>query len=84
MRSRRLALLCALLCTMLVAAGCGAQPPQAPPRQAAKLDTSLGAIATACGLTDQISAFGPPPAAELAVLQATARRQAAKLAAVDQ
>jgi hypothetical protein len=82
MRANRLASLGAVLCVMLVAGGCGAEPPQAPPRQAAKLDSSLSGIATACGLTDQLSAFAPPPAAQLAVLEATAGTQAAKLAAV--
>jgi hypothetical protein len=67
---------------MLLAGGCGAQPPQAPPRQAARLDTSLSGISTACGLAYQLSAFPPPPPAQLAVLEATARFQAAKLASV--
>ncbi len=49
---------------------------------AAKLDTSLSGISTACGLAYQLSAFPPPPAAQLASLEATARRQAAKLASV--
>jgi hypothetical protein len=67
---------------MLLAGGCGAQPPQAPPPQAAKLDTSLNGISRACGLADQLSAFTPPPAAQLAGLEATARSEAAKLASV--
>jgi hypothetical protein len=75
-------LLCAVVCLMLLAGGCGAEPPQAPPTQAAKLDTSLSGISTACGLAYQLSAFPPPPVAQLAVLEATARSQAAKLAAV--
>jgi hypothetical protein len=82
MRARRFTSLCAVLCVMLLAGGCGAEPPQAPPRQAAKLDTSLSGISTACGLAYQLTAFAPPPAAQLAVLEATARSHAAKLATV--
>jgi hypothetical protein len=84
MRARRLAFLVTVVSVLLGAAGCGATPPQAPPREAAKLDVSLGAISTACGLADQLSAFPPPPAGQLAVLEATASTQAAKLASVFQ
>jgi hypothetical protein len=82
MRARRLAWLVVLLSAILVAAGCGATPPQAPPAAAAKLDTSLSGISTACGLADQISAFPPTPPAQLASLETTARTAVAKLASV--
>jgi hypothetical protein len=82
MRVRRLAPLIAVLSLMLLGGGCGAAPPQAPPRAAAKLDTSLGGISTACGLAYQVSAFPPPPAAQLTSLDATASEQAMKLASV--
>jgi hypothetical protein len=78
MRARRLA----LLIVILLAGGCGATPPQAPPPEAAKLDVSLSGISTACGLAYQLSAFPPPPRAQMAVLEATARTQATKLASV--
>jgi hypothetical protein len=82
MRARRPVWLCALLAVMLLVGGCGAEPPQAPPRQAAKLDTSLSGISTACGLAYQLDAFPRPPAAQVAVLEATARASAVKLATV--
>jgi hypothetical protein len=82
MSPRRLASLIAVLSMIMLAGGCGATPPQAPLGDAAKLDTSLSGISTACGLAYQISAFPPPPAAQLASLEAAASRQAAKLASV--
>jgi hypothetical protein len=82
MGAPRLVRLVVAVSVMLVAGGCGATPPQAPPRQAAKLDSSLSAISTACGLADQLSAFPPAPPAQLAALEATATRSAAKLASV--
>ena len=82
MRALRPSFLIAVLGATLAAAGCGAAPPQAPLRQAARLDTSLSAISTACGLAYQLSAFPPAPAAQLASLEATARSEAAKLASV--
>jgi hypothetical protein len=80
MSARRLP--CVLAVLMLLAGGCGATPPQAPPGQAAKLDVSLGGISTACGEAYQLSAFPPAPPAQMAVLEATARTQASKLASV--
>ncbi len=82
MRTRRLIPLAVAVAVALLAGGCGATRPQAPPRQAARLDTSLSGISTACGLADQLSAFPPAPPAQVAALEATASRQATKLAAV--
>jgi hypothetical protein len=82
MTVRRLAPLVAVLSLMLLGGGCGAAPPQAPAGAAAKLDTSLSGISTACGLAYQVSAFPPPPAAQLTSLEATASEQAMKLASV--
>jgi hypothetical protein len=81
MRARRAVLPAAVLC-VLVLAGCGPPPPQAPPGEAARLDTALSGISTACGLADQITAFPPAPANQMAVLEATASTQATKLAGV--
>jgi hypothetical protein len=82
MRVRRLTPGIAVLSLMLLGGGCGAAPPQAPAGAAAKLDTSLSGISTACGLAYQVSAFPPPPAAQLTSLEATAGKQAMKLASV--
>jgi hypothetical protein len=82
MRVRRLAPVIAVLSLMLLGGGCGAAPPQAPAGAAAKLDTSLSGISTACGLAYQISAFPPRAAAQLTSLEATAGKQAMKLASV--
>lgn len=82
MSAPRLATVIVVLSMTTLAGGCGATPPQAPPGAAAKLDTSLSGISAACGLAYQISAFPPPPAAQLTSLEAAAGRQAAKLASV--
>jgi hypothetical protein len=82
MSPRCLASLIAVLSLVVLAGGCGATPPQAPLGDAAKLDTSLSGISTACGLAYQISAFPPPPAGQLTSLEVAASRQAAKLASV--
>jgi hypothetical protein len=76
----RVAILLALLAA--APAGCGPTPPQAPPAAAARLDTSLSQISSACGLMYQESAFAPPPAARRAALESAATAQARKLAAV--
>jgi hypothetical protein len=72
----------ATLALALGGAGCGATPPQAPFAQAKKLDSATGDIATACGLTYQVTAFPGDHRAELANLEASATSSARKLASV--
>jgi hypothetical protein len=67
---------------ILALAGCGATPPQAPLAEAKKLDASTSAISSACGLTYQVTAFARPGRADLSSYEATASRQARKLASV--
>jgi hypothetical protein len=67
---------------ILALAGCGATPPQAPLAQAKKLDASTSGISSACGLTYQVTAFARPGRADLSSYEATASRQARKLASV--
>ncbi len=66
----------------LLAAGCGATPPQAPLAEAKKLDASLSDISTACGEIYQMSAFGPAPSRELIPIEHSASSQARKLLTV--
>jgi hypothetical protein len=66
----------------LAAAGCGATPPQAPLDQAKKLDDALSGISTACGESYQVTAFPGPRKTDLQTLEATAARDAVKLASV--
>ena len=63
-------------------AGCGPTPPQAPFRQAQRLDVSTGGISTACGESYQIRQFTPGDRRDLATLESTALREARKLASV--
>jgi hypothetical protein len=78
-RARRLAVGFALA---VVAAGCGPLPPQAPLRQAQKLNSATGGIAFACGQAYQLTAFGGEHAHGLGALDATAASSARKLRAV--
>lgn len=75
-RARRLA---AALALALVAAGCGAMPPQAPLRQAQKLNSATGGIAFACGQAFQLTEFGGEHGPGLAALDAKAAQSAHKL-----
>jgi hypothetical protein len=70
------------LLVALGAAGCGPTPPQAPFAQAKKLDSATSDIATACGLTYQITAFPGDHRAELANLEGSATSSTRKLASV--
>jgi hypothetical protein len=72
----------ALLATVLVVNGCGPPPPQAPPHQAMKLDSALSGISSACGLSYQTTALARNPAPSLSGLEASASRDADKLASV--
>jgi hypothetical protein len=62
---------------------CGALAPQAPFRQAQRLDSATGGIAFACGEAFQITAFPGDHKRDLAPVQALAIRRARRLAAVD-
>jgi hypothetical protein len=66
----------------LALAACGATPPEAPLKQAARLDSATSGISTACGLTYQVTAFPGDHAADLETLEATASSSAQKLASV--
>ena len=75
----------ALLVALVVAfggTGCGPTPPQAPLAQAKKLDTATSDIATACGLTYQVTAFPGDHRADLASLEASATSSGRKLGSV--
>ena len=65
-----------------IVAGCGPTPPQAPFRQAQKLDVSTGGISTACGESYQILQFTPGDRRDVGTLEATALGDARKLASV--
>jgi len=65
-----------------IVAGCGPTPPQAPFRQAQKLDVSTGGISTACGESYQILQFTPGDRRDFGTLEATALDEARKLASV--
>lgn len=80
MTRARTLLLAALLATGLAA--CGATPPQAPSRQAMKLDVATGGISTACGLAYQATGFPGESEKERETLEATAASSARKLASV--
>ena len=67
---------------LLALCGCGATSPQAPLAQAKKLDSALGGISTACGLSYQTTDFARPGSANLSSLQKTASAHARKLASV--
>jgi hypothetical protein len=69
-------------CGALLAAGCGAPPPQAPKPQAQKVDTALTALATDCGHAREALAFAPGPGSALARLERAALPQAQALAGV--
>lgn len=66
----------------IAVAGCGPTPPQAPYAQAKKLDASTSDIATACGLSYQVTGFPGDHRADLANLEASATSSARKLASV--
>jgi hypothetical protein len=77
--SRRLL---ALAGSVALLSACGPTPPQAPLKYAKKLDESTGAISTACGEADQLTAFPPVDHHDFVVVEATAISAAQKLAGV--
>jgi hypothetical protein len=66
----------------LATTGCGPTPPQAPSAQAKKLDSATSDIATACGLSYQVTAFPGDHRGDLANLETSATSSARKLASV--
>jgi hypothetical protein len=74
--------LLALLAGAGALAACGATPPQAPLKEAARLDSATSGVSTACGLTYQVTAFSGDHEADLETLEATASSSAIKLASV--
>jgi hypothetical protein len=79
---RKLGALWVACLVALAGAGCGPTPPQAPLAQAKKLDAATSDIATACGLTYQVTAFPGEHGAELAILESSATSSARTLASV--
>ncbi len=65
-------------------AACGPTPPQAPLPYAKKLDSATSGISTACGLAEQVTAFGGQHQKDLITLGVTAGSSALKLASVYQ
>jgi hypothetical protein len=65
-----------------VLAACGPTPPQAPFRDAQKLDSATSGMSTACGLAYQVTAFSGNHRADLITLNVTASSKAKKLAEV--
>jgi hypothetical protein len=78
----KLRLLPSLIVLIAALSGCGPTPPQAPLGQAKKLDESLGGISTACGLSQQVTAFPGHHQPNLSTLEDTAISDAQKLASV--
>jgi hypothetical protein len=72
----------AALAATLAVAGCGPPPPQAPLRQAKKLDASTSDISTECGLTYQVTAFPGDHRKAVANLEANALQSVRSLASV--
>jgi hypothetical protein len=77
-----LATISAALVVAVAGASCGPTPPQAPLAQAKKLDAATSDIATACGLTYQVTAFPGDHRADLADVEASATSSARTLASV--
>jgi hypothetical protein len=71
-----------MLAAMVAVAGCGAPPPEAPLPQAKKLDASTSDLATECGLTYQVTAFGGDHAGEVSHLESLAAVSVHSLASV--
>lgn len=67
---------------VIALAACGATPPQAPLRDAKKLDASTSDISTACGEAAQVMAFPGYRRSELNGIEGAAERSASKLASV--
>jgi hypothetical protein len=74
--------LAALALAAAVLSGCGPTPPQAPFRQAQKLDSALSGIASACGLSYQTTALAGSSRPDLSSLQSAANKEVHKLASV--
>ena len=72
----------AAISAALALAACGPTPPQAPLPYAKKLDSATSGISTACGLAEQVTAFGGEHGKDLVTLEVTARSSGLKLASV--
>ena len=66
----------------LLAAGCGAVPPQAPLAYAKKLDSATSGISTVCGSAYQVTAFPGNHTSDLDGLEASAITYVRKLETV--
>ena len=62
----------AAISAALALAACGPTPPQAPLPYAKKLDSATSGISTACGLAEQVTAFGGEHGKDLVTLEVTA------------
>ncbi|HWE10505.1 MAG TPA: hypothetical protein VG325_14225 [Solirubrobacteraceae bacterium] len=71
----------AVACASLIAAACGAPPPQAPVAQASIISGALTTIAASCGEAYRLEAFTPHP--DLTGLESTAGASAGKLARIS-
>ena len=72
----------AAISAALALAACGPTPPQAPLPYAKKLDSATSGISTACGLAEQVTAFGGEHGKDLVTLEVTAGSSGLKLASV--
>lgn len=81
MRGRSLTIV-ATSALMVVLAGCGPTPPQAPLPDAQRLNNSLSGISTACGLSYQSTGLDSRARGHLGSIDASAAAQARKLASV--
>jgi hypothetical protein len=72
----------AALAVTVAVAGCGPPPPQAPFRQAKKLDASTSDISTECGLTYQVTEFPGDHRKDVANLERNAMLSVRTLASV--
>jgi hypothetical protein len=70
------------VCTVACAAGCGATPPQAPPREAHTLGGTTSTISSVCGVAYQIHAFGQHDRRSELALEAAAEKAAQRLLSV--
>ena len=66
----------------LAVSSCGPTPPQAPLRDAKKLDEATGDLSSACGSAYQVTAFPGDHRKDLITLEVTAASAASKLALV--
>jgi hypothetical protein len=66
----------------LALVGCAPAPPQAPLKQAMKLNVATSGISTDCGLAYQLTAFPGDHTSDLGALEVTASASATKLGSV--